>query len=91
MHQQPPNMHPYYNQPANPMQSSAGVNYHDANYHDMQANRYETFNQFYNNFERHVNDVQNQCGYVGVPYLLNSSTMIPYALKTVRDLRRFGL
>lgn len=57
MHHQAPNMHPYYNQPANAMQPNAGVNYHDANYHEMQANRYEMFKQITTtNFNYHVND-----------------------------------
>lgn len=57
MHQQGPNMQPYYNQTSNQIQPSAGVgNYHNANYHDMQANRYEQFNQFTTNFKYHVNE-----------------------------------
>lgn len=56
MHPQGPHMQPYYNnQNTSSMQPTAGVGYHDANYHGMQANRYEMFMQFTTNFKRHVN------------------------------------
>lgn len=56
MHQQGPHMQPYYNnQNANSMQPTAGVGYHDANYHGVQPNRYEMFEQFTTNFKYHVN------------------------------------
>lgn len=78
MHQQAPNMQPYYNQPANQMHPNTGVGYHDANYHDMQANRYEMFNKFTTKFKYHVNEKQKyqQQGQTNAIHSLDCNSVI---------------
>lgn len=90
MHQQTPNMHPYYNQTVNPMQPAPGVGYHDANYHDMQTNRYEMFIQFTTNSTFHVNDKlkNQQRGHTNARHLTDYISLVAITLNTFSILSR---
>lgn len=76
-------MQPYYNQPANQMHPNTGVGYHDANYHDMQANRYEMFNKFTTKFKYHVNEKLkcHQQGQTNALHSLDYNSVILFTLK----------